>query len=203
MTQSLPLLPPDFVSSLSLGSARGGSGAKAALELTYVRDLVPADLATLSQPKASTPIPIAQLRETHHMLARLIAEGRNGVECSAITGYSQSRVSILKSDPAFQELVSFYKEGVSQQYSDMHSRLATLGTIAAEVLQERILDTPETFSHRELREVMDSCMAHVGPAAKVAAQQGAQSQAVNLNIQFVEPTSKPGMVIDIQAKDAT
>lgn len=200
---TIPQLSSDWVASLDLGSARGGRGVKAPVDITYVRDLEPSDLSQLTVGVNSSPPPLANLRETHHFLARCVAEGRKNVEISAMTGFSPSRISILKSDPAFQELVAFYTEDVRQQYTDVHSRLAGLALDVVAELQERVHEAPKSFSHRELREVMDSCLVHVGPAAKTPGPAVGATAAVNLNIQFVEPSSRPsGLVIDAKTEDA-
>jgi hypothetical protein len=49
-------------------------------------------------------------------------------------------VSILKADPAFQELLAFYRADVSDKYLDMHGVLAGLSLDAAMELRVRLED---------------------------------------------------------------
>lgn len=103
-----------------------------------------------SPPKAKPVITVQRLRHTHHMVARLIAEGEKDVEVSVITGYNPAYISNLKRDPAFQQLLQYYSEQKAQAYADVHERLAALATDTVEVLQERLATAPDGFSSREL-----------------------------------------------------
>lgn len=93
-------------------------------------------------PRGVSPTPIKKLRDTHHALARCIAAGMRDVEASAVTGYSQSRISILKSDPTFVGLVAFYRENVNGLYFDLHERMATFAGDLLTELRERFEDNP-------------------------------------------------------------
>src|SRR5438105_3835863 len=76
----------------------------------FVRELTEGDLALLADPPplANTQRPLVRIRHRHHQLARLLAGGTAAVEASAITGYSQMRISLLQKDPAFCELMAYY-----------------------------------------------------------------------------------------------
>jgi hypothetical protein len=110
-----------------------------------VRPLTQSDIADLLNPStlgATTP-QIKRLRTQHHHLAKLLAQGEKAVAISAITGYSQSRISILQNDPAFQELVTYYKSQADQMFLDVHAKLAGLGEAIVEELQERLESDPD------------------------------------------------------------
>src|SRR5215813_2036152 len=77
-----------------------------------VRALTSADLALLEPPKK--PPGIKKLRESHHALARLVAEGRSLQEIWEEHGYSISRSSILKWAAAFAGLVGFYHRNLQK-----------------------------------------------------------------------------------------
>lgn len=113
-----------------------------------VRALTEEDIQRLtSAPNRASKTPaLTKLRHVHHLLARLLAEGKRPVECSALTGYSQSRISILQNDPAFRELVEYYSQTVQAEFVDAQKRLATLGITAIEELQARFDERPETLS---------------------------------------------------------
>jgi len=72
-----------------------------------VRPMVKSDIESLRQPSARTRI--AKLRDSHHVMARLIVSGLSLAEIAAETGYSITRVSVLRSSPAMQELVERYR----------------------------------------------------------------------------------------------
>ena len=180
----------------NIGSARGRRTVPLSIEV--VRELNTGDLEVLANPpkQGITTTPLAKLRHTHHMLARLIAEGRPGVECSAITGYSQSRISILKHDPAFEELVEYYKGQAEAKYLDVHERLAGLGIDTIEELQDRLASEPEKFSARELMELAELTLDRsVAPPKGGAKANGGGGAPVAIAINFVTP-NLPTVTID-------
>lgn len=159
--------------------------------LVYLRDLAESDVSALrSGAGPGLPAnPLARLKHTHHLLARLIAEGRKQVEISLITGYSPSRISVLKDDPAFKELVSYYAEQAEAIYANVHERRAQLGLSAIEELQERVDTDPQSFSNRELMELVETTL---DSPAKTAAGPGALGPGgLNINIAFVKAEDKP------------
>ena len=202
----------DIFDDLVIGSARGRRPQPVAM--SFVRDINPSDAHLLANPppQGSKTSPVIKLRQQHHMVARLVAEGVKGVEISAITGYSQSRISILKNDPAFKELVAYYTDNSKEIYLDMHSRLATLGEASIEEIRERLEDDPESFSNRELMMVAELTLDRsVAPPKAVSKSQGGQVPTLpSLNITFVTPQSPQspqtpspaGITIDIKADSA-
>lgn len=169
------------------------------LHLDVLRELTPSDLATLPSPKAKPPI-IKNLRHTHHLAAKLLAEGRKNAEVCAITGYSPSRISILKQSPAFQDLVSYYAEQVRVAFTNVHAKLAALGEVCVEELLERLDDKPESFSHGQLVEVMEATLDRsVAPKKGPSGQLGAGAPGVVINVEFKTPEAK-GPTIEIKAE---
>ena len=138
-----------------LSPARGGRKPAEPFIVGEPRELTREDLEELinPSPKESTTPVLQRLRSTHHRLAQLIADGVKGVEISLITGYSQSRISILQGDPAFQELVSFYQNQKVATFIDVQERLADLGLAATEEIRERLEEDPSGFTVRELLEI--------------------------------------------------
>ncbi len=108
------------------------------IEAAIVRELDSADMVLLASEKGSVPSAIKRLTERHHALARTIANGMPLGEAAILHGYSISRVSILQSDPAFGELLTFYREDAQRPFRDMHNRLAGLSMDAAEELHARL-----------------------------------------------------------------
>lgn len=133
-----------------------------------VRELTAEDLleAGTTEGLGSQPIPIKSLRQSHHTLAQLLAKGEKPANISIITGYSISRISILKSDPSFQELLSYYEDMEAEGYklarADMRERLAQFGFDTMEVLQERISEEPEKFTNKELILAAELALDRIG-----------------------------------------
>ena len=118
-----------------------------------VRELCADDLLRLGDEKGSTAPAIKRISERHHALARNLAGGMASSEAAIVCGYALSRVSILLDDPAFKELLSFYRTDVNAQYRDLHARLSGLALDAAEELSLRLEDAPEDLSVTQLMEL--------------------------------------------------
>lgn len=134
-----------------------GRGRRAApLRADYERDLSLDDLVSAAANEMGRKTPgIKSIRQQHHFLAQVLAKpGTTNNEASAITGYCPSRISILKDDPTFQELLEYYKSMEKEAYTvataDMHKRLATLGFASMEVLMERLEESPDSFTPKDL-----------------------------------------------------
>jgi hypothetical protein len=125
--------------------------------IEIVRSLDDSDLSKLITPDLlhTKPIPIQKLRASHHQLAQLLAQGRPDTEVSLITGYAPTRISILKSDPTFQELMASYQTVRNQVFVDTLERMKILGLSTLDELQERLETDPERWSNRELMEMAD------------------------------------------------
>lgn len=144
-----------------------------------VRELAAGDLALLAEEKGSRPAPVVRLRERHHALARLLAEGRKPGEAAVICGYDLSRVSILQGDPTFQDLVKLYRDDVNQRYGDMHTVLAGLSLDGALVLRERLEEAPEKIKTADILEIvkLGADRTGHGPTA---------TQQVNVNVNLAD-----------------
>lgn len=89
--------------------------------------------------------PLNKLRDSHHQIARLLASGMKDVEISAVTGYSQVRISTLKGDPLFQKAMQHYKDNVQEAFVDGLARLNNVFLDSLTELHERVLDEPEAI----------------------------------------------------------
>jgi len=164
------------------------------------RALTEADIASMweRQGEGAKGIPrIKTLRYNHHLLAKAVASGKSLLECSQMCGLSVHRISDLKNDPAFQELVSFYAEELNEVYVDVHQRMAALGTSVLEELQERFEAEPEKFTKRELMDLFTTmadrsiATAKGGPNPQQVIATG-NGSGLALQINFVSPaTAEP------------
>lgn len=158
---------------------RPGRKAKP-LEVNFLREVEERDLLEVVTAEAGIQAkPIAALRQSHHQLARLLATGKmSETEIASITGYSLSRISILKSDPTFQETLSYYRAMEAEQYetatADMKVRLAALGFDAIETLHERLLDSPDTFDLKRLQEIVELVSDRTGYGKQSTVNQNVQ-----------------------------
>lgn len=155
---------------------------RAAKPLIYAitRELEPADIAALGTEKGSKAPALVRISERHHALARTLASGTSSSEAAIICRYDISRVSILQSDPAFKELVEFYRGEVTDKYLGLHEQLATLSADATALLQdqlERDLDLPI-----EERKLSPGQLMEVTKLGADRTGHGPQTSAVNLNV---------------------
>lgn len=152
------------------------------LTAAYVRDLTAADIALLGTERAIQPRPIQRLRDSHHALARTLALGYGPNEASALTGYSVSRISILQADPAFAELLAFYKDDASEEFlalkAQLDQRMLATALTAESILRERLEEEPETLKAKELNEIAVNRADRLG--------YGPKSTQVNVNIDMAE-----------------
>jgi hypothetical protein len=72
-----------------------------------VRSMVPADIESLRQPSSRTRL--QNIRDSHHIIARLIVSGLTLKEVAAETGYSVARISVIRHSPAMEELIARYR----------------------------------------------------------------------------------------------
>lgn len=143
--------------------ALASPGRKAkVLAARVVRGLVAADLAALAANRGTAPVAIKKLSQRHHGLARSIAAGVAPGEAAIMHGYEGSRVSILLSDPAFGELVSFYSDKVDTAFVEVVEHLSGLSHDAMSELQTRLEDAPEDFTNKELLALMDTTLDRTG-----------------------------------------
>ena len=171
-----------------LGSTRGNVPKH---WVEFVKELGEEELPLLLQPgKVKAPVAaLARVKTSHHLLARLLAEGRKAVEASAISGYSQMTIAVLQNDPAFQELVAHYKALVDQEFVSVQERLATLGDDVLDELSDRVRDPDKVaaMSVRELKEILETALDR-SSAPKIAGNAGAagpQNSPVNFQVNFV------------------
>jgi hypothetical protein len=156
---------------------RVGPGRQASeISAEFVRELTEADLLS---PVAQTQFApsIKKIRDSHHALARVLATGSSEAEASLITGYSPSRISILKADPQFQDLLEFYRNQAKEVTADFRARMALTGMTALAELQERLEEEPEKISTALMKDIVKDLADRTGHAPNSGSKPG-----VNVNI---------------------
>jgi hypothetical protein len=84
------------------------------------------------------PADLAKIREKHHHVARLVADGLQQRMVAQICGYTETYVSILLNNPAMQELVEMYRMQGGAAVRIATEKLKTVGLKALEKLDEKI-----------------------------------------------------------------
>lgn len=128
------------------------------------------DLAELEV--AGTVLPkqrLKSIRDSHHRIAQLLAQGEKQVEVARLTGFAAGRIYELRMDPAFQELLEYYRAEQRKTWIDTQERMAMLGNDAIVEMHQRLLDTPEAIKVSDVLEIAKFAMDRTGfgPTSKV------------------------------------
>lgn len=143
-----------------------------------VRELEESDMLLLAEERGTKPSAVKRLTERHHNLARNIASGMPIGDAAIFCGYTLSRVSILQGDPAFKELLTFYRDEAQRPYRDLHNRLSGIAMDAADELSTRLEEEPEKVSIGQLVELTKMGADRTGF--------GPQTTALNVNVDLAE-----------------
>lgn len=191
-----------------IAGARGGRRPVGQLVIEVVRELGEADRQLLvSPPLVGSKTPnIATLRHSHHQLAQLLAEGMDQNDAALISGYSVSRVSILRRDPAFAELEAHYQSVRELKFVDVLERMKVLGLSTLDELQARLEEDASGFGNRELMELAELMLVKgrsaPGSRVGVGPQSGTTGAGVVVNVQFVGGEGTAAPTIDGFAEDS-
>lgn len=105
-------------------------------------------------PDEDDPSDLKKIREKHHHVARLVADGMAQRLVASITGYSESYISVLLNNPSMAELVEFYRIKNGAAIDVVVEKLKTVGLKALERLDARVeadeLDNNELISAAKL-----------------------------------------------------
>lgn len=174
-------------------SVRGNGKAKVELGGAVVRELTLDDLEEIGTAEVGvTQQPaLKTLRDSHHRLARLLASGHKDVDAALVTGYSPSRISILKQDPAFKDLMEHYRQTVTDAFSDTITRMKLVTDDALGLIHERIVEEPDSLSTAALTEIVTK----IGDRAGFSPV----SKSVNLN-QPIDPSAIAAMKAKVKER---
>lgn len=144
------------------------------IHAVVVRELRPADFVMLAENRSVKPIPIAKITDRHHSAARLIAQGFTNAQVAAQLGYTESRLSILKKNDLFRELLELYRSDADVIFAETTGQMAGLSKDAVLEIRDRLEDDPSQFTIKELRETAIAFGDRTG--------NGPTSQQINVNI---------------------
>lgn len=141
----------------------GRSPAGRGLLVGEVREMLPEDLLELeSMPKGSETPALNKLRASHHALAKLLSTGTSNIDASRMLGISQSRISILRNDPSFKDLITHYAGIQEIAFIGMQEKLAQVGADTLEVLHERVLDDSDKIATDVLVKIAEMTLDRTG-----------------------------------------
>lgn len=129
--------------------------------MSIARRLEPEDLAMLEL-TAVKPTQLKKIRDSHHALARALAGGMANIEAARITGFDAGYISILKADPAFQELLAYYGEHNEVEQANLRDRMTLIALDVSQEIRDRLHASPETFTVTELRQLLTNLADRVG-----------------------------------------
>jgi len=124
------------------------------LQFEVVRELTEADINLIQTvPAGEKPPEIKRISDRHHMLARLLAAGVTEEEASLQTGYTLSRISILKQSRIFQDLMAFYREKMDAKFDTVIEHMAGLSKDSLLELRDRLEESADRFTNSELLKI--------------------------------------------------
>ena len=103
-------------------------------------------MVALELPRGGQPKSLQRIHASHHALAKCIASGIKDNQAALVTGYSTSRIGLLKKDPVFQALVADYCAEARTWSASLAERMVGLSLDAMELLQERLHSKPDDIS---------------------------------------------------------
>lgn len=140
---------------LDLGNIRKRGRVTANLPIPLdVRPLTAEQVLAASQREAGIKADaIERLSSRHHSIAKAIAAGAKTSEVAARFGLTASRVSTLKADGTFGDLVEFYRAKGDMIFEMVHERLAGVSYDSLEELSARLTD-PDQVAEMETETIL-------------------------------------------------
>src|SRR5215831_2030718 len=107
------------------------------LEIGAIREISTGEIS--STPRGKAPA-LKRIRDNHHNIARAFARGLRPSDVSQVFAMSISRVSVLRNDPMFNELVEFYRQEIDDGpigiESEMRENMGEFHRLITDQLQE-------------------------------------------------------------------
>lgn len=159
----------------------GGRAIESLPEITDIREVTRADLTHLQAPRPQGHI--QSLKDSHHRVARAVASGMNNREVAETCGMSYNRVSQLKDDPSFIELVAHYRTMLTEDWREtadpVTDYMRSNALKAEQLISDRLdkaMEEDETIPLSQLVQVTSDRYDRLG-YSKV-------TKSVNLNVDF-------------------
>ncbi len=120
---------------------------------SIVGELTLADLQELQLPVGGGVHDLEDLKEAHHKLAMLLAQGVRTGEAAMLTGYSISRICALRKDPAFMESMAYWSSRKDDAFDITNRKLADVAGEGLSEIRRRLRESPDAFRVTELVKV--------------------------------------------------
>lgn len=161
------------------------------LETDHLKELAESNAAGEVLDVQNTPR--QRMSRTHHRLAQLLAMGMDPGQAGIVCNYIPSTVSILRSDPLFQELEHYYSLQVGDEFRTVVELMADLHTDVVHELRDRLETNPSQFTVASLTELMTKLAdrSGAGPTSNV----NAHVTSLSLNgadLERIKSTPAPG-----------
>ncbi|TXH43040.1 MAG: hypothetical protein E6Q97_34855 [Desulfurellales bacterium] len=147
-----------------------------------VRELTRPDLELLKEKRAAIPT-IQSIKDSHHRVARLCAMGLRTGDIVEQSGYGYGRLSVLRKDPAFLDLVESYRREINasarEQVDEYHAMLVENMVRAERMLADKLEEAEAEGSTLPTRDLI--------AIARDAADRtgyGKKNTTVNVNVDF-------------------
>jgi hypothetical protein len=125
-----------------LDGALGFNVPREQLEIEFVKELTESEAAAL-RPARTKQQDLRVLRQSHHQLAKLLAQGRSPGDCALITGYTLGAIENLRNNGVFVELIGSYKVTEELIAADLAGQEAVLKFATLAKLQRLLEAEPE------------------------------------------------------------
>lgn len=160
---------------------RGHSAIQPTVTITDIRPLTRADLSHLTVKRDAKTI--QSLRDNHHRIARAVAGGLSNADIALTCGVSISRVSSLRPDPAFVELVAHYRALITEAWvttSDPVTEFMRANSLKAQAMISDKLD--EAAEKNEFLPTRD--LLGIAEFGADRTGYGKVNKNVNINVDF-------------------
>lgn len=121
---------------------------------------------------------LKRIRLTHHRLAQFLASGTPNVVAARLCNMDPGRVNRLMADPAFAELLAYYKDAVEEEWRGFVEIAADLSIDLLSELQYKLDTNPDQFSPAQLLDAIRTVADRSGNAPV----QRTQNTNINVNL---------------------
>lgn len=148
-----------------------------------IRSLTSGEVEAAAKGEAgNSSSPLVRISARHRRLAELVAEGMGTNEAAMTVGLTASRVSILKGDKTFQDLVAHCSALKERAFIATNERLAAVSNTALDIIQERLEADPDEHTMAELVKLSEMGADRTGFGPKKVEEK-------NINVNFGDALS--------------
>lgn len=162
-------------------------GAISTLSIEVERELTEEDLVELANLPDNSPPQVKTISSRHRRTAMMVAEGKDNHLIADALGYTPARISQLKQDPSFKELVHYYSDqlhekslGDEQRFQE---KLRSAGEQALDLINDRLEDpiVRDRISTSELRNIVTVAADRTVAPPKAMVNAPVPPQSITLN----------------------